>query len=47
VTDFFAEALSAASGDEFDEIPVSIKTFVESPDFLSSKQPRRLSAIQY
>jgi hypothetical protein len=45
--DFFMDALNAVSGEEFDEIPVDIKTFVESTDFLSAEKQYRLSDYQY
>lgn len=46
--DFFNEALNALSGEEFDERPVDIRTFVESEDWLSAGgQKYRLSEYQY
>ena len=45
--DFFDEALSALTGDEFEEIPVDIEEFVESENFLSAKEQKSLSEHQY
>jgi hypothetical protein len=45
--DFFLDALNAVSGEEFDEIPVDIKTFVESPEYLSTEKQYSLSDYQY
>lgn len=47
MADFLQEAMNAVSGQEFDEIPVSIEEFVESPKFLSAEKPYHLSVHQY
>lgn len=47
VNDFLLEAMNAVSGEEFDEIPVDIQTFVESPEYLSTEKDYKLSEIQY
>jgi hypothetical protein len=39
--------MNAVSGEEFDEIPVGVEEFVESPEFLSSVRPYKLSKYQY
>lgn len=47
VSDFLLEAMNAVSGEDFDEIPVDIKTFVESPEFMSAEKQYYLSEYQY
>lgn len=47
MSDFLMTAMNAVSGEEFEEIPVSIEEFVESPRFLSSERQYRLSKHQY
>jgi hypothetical protein len=48
MSDFFLDAFNALSGDEFDERPVDIRTFVESEDWLSAGPMKyRLSEYQY
>lgn len=44
---FLLEAMNAVSGEEFDEIPVSIEEFVESPEYLSTERQYKLSEHQY
>ena len=47
MSDFLLDAMNAVSGEEFDEIPVDIKEFVESPEYLSTERQYHLSDYQY